>query len=286
MVGKVSITFDDAFAGVYSLALPELERLGLTGTVFVISDLIGKCYLGRPVMDEGMLRSLVAKRWEIGSHTQTHPNLLEVSEWQANVELRDSKRRLEKIIADKIVSLAYPYGVFNISIKTLAARYYTFARTTSSYPPLRLNSLFPGDLMEIKSVSGCEHPLCLPLHLIENHLGKRDVPSRVRSTYNILRKGTWKSDQIHKPPKFGQEVVPQFPRLVKKWLRRLRENQWLILTFHNISSNRPGDHPATLRDFRDIVKACAENADVLNFGEVPQSSNVAGTKVYGGQDKR
>ena len=45
MAGKLSITFDDALASVYSLALPELERLGLTATVFVITDLIGKDYM-------------------------------------------------------------------------------------------------------------------------------------------------------------------------------------------------------------------------------------------------
>jgi peptidoglycan/xylan/chitin deacetylase (PgdA/CDA1 family) len=276
MAGKFSITFDDALASVYSLALPELERLGLTGTVFVISDLIGKSYMGHPVMNEGMLRSLVAKKWEIGSHTRTHPRLPELLECQVNVELRDSKRRLENLVGTKVVSLAYPYGVFSISIKTLAARYYTVARTTSLYPPLRLNSLSPGDPMEIKSLSGYEYPVYLPFHLTENYFVKLGWPSCIRATYKYLRKRTanrsW-INSIHEPPKFHQEVALKFPSLVKKWFRKLRKNQWLVLTFHNISSNeRLSSYPTTrLRDFREIVKAGAESADVLNLGEVVQS---------------
>ena len=40
MPGRVPITFDDGLASVYRLAFPEMERYGIVGTAFVISDLV------------------------------------------------------------------------------------------------------------------------------------------------------------------------------------------------------------------------------------------------------
>ena len=79
MSGEVSITFDDGLVSVSSLAFPNMERYGMSGTAFVISDLIGRECLGHPVMNEEMLIDLSSNGWETGSHTRTHPHLVGLS---------------------------------------------------------------------------------------------------------------------------------------------------------------------------------------------------------------
>jgi len=246
--GRLSITFDDALVSVYSLALPELERIGATGTVFVISDLVGKKFLGQPSMSTQMLQSLSSRGWEIGSHTKTHPNLTELSDLQVNAELRDSKERLEAITRTKVASLAYPFGAYDPRIKAIAARHYSFARSSGAYPPLRVNSLFPRDKMEIRAMMTYDHPFYLPLHLV---------------TYLTLRIG-YRPRGVTKP-RYAKGLEARF---VRKWLRNLRKDQWLVLTFHNISTNEsPTSYSVDREEFREIVNAINQGVEVVNFGE-------------------
>ena len=263
MHGTVSITFDDGLASIYSLALPELERVGATATVFVISDLVGKKFLGQPVTSGRMLRSLSSKGWEIASHTRTHPNLTELSDIRANAELRDSKARLEDIVSADVVSLAYPFGAYDARIKAIAARHYTFARSGSSYPPLRVNNVCPPDPMELKAVNTYEHAYFLPLHLFENYIarniGHRPKPKPRNPNLDHAR--------INSSRKALEA------RFVRKWLRKLRSNQWLILTLHDISTQKsPTSYSIPIKEFREIVKAIAQSAEIVNLGEGAQSA--------------
>jgi len=234
----------------YSLALPELERIGATGTVFVISDLVEKKWQDQPVMSSGMLQSLSSRGWEIGSHTRTHPNLTELSDSQINVELRDSKEHLEAITHTKITSLSYPFNAQNNRIKAIAAKYYKFARVNRHCPPLRVNSSFPRDCMQVNAVSKYDGSTVIPLLF---YLAKR-IGYRPRG--------------ITKPsPRQGLEA-----RFVRKWLQSLRKDQWLVLTFHNIHTDKsPNPQSIHLEEFREIVKIVDQLAEVVNFGRQVQA---------------
>jgi peptidoglycan/xylan/chitin deacetylase (PgdA/CDA1 family) len=231
----------------YSLALPELERIGATGTTFVISDLVGKKWEDQPVMSERMLQSLSSRGWEIGSHTRTHPNLTELSDSQINAELRDSKERLEAITHTEVASLSYPFNEQNNRIRAIAARYYKFARWDRSYPPLRVNSVFPPDKMKVNSVATYDNFIVLPVRLL---------------AYLVKRIG-YRPRGITKPSSFkGLDA-----RIVRKWLRSLRKDQWLVLSFHDIHTDKPPNvYSIDLEEFREIVKVVDELAEVVNFG--------------------
>ena len=232
---------------VYSLGLPELERLGATGTVFVISDLVGKKYLDQPVMSARMLQSLSSRGWEIGSHTRTHPNLTELSDSQINAELLDSKERLEAITQTKVISLSYPFNAQNNRIKAIAARYYKFVRVNRACPPLRVNSVFPRDKMQINAVSSYDDPVALPLHLVKD----------------LAKRMGYRPRGITKP----RARKPLEARMVRKWLLSLRKDQWLVLTFHNIHTDKsPNPQSIDLEAFREIVKVGDQLAEVVKFG--------------------
>jgi peptidoglycan/xylan/chitin deacetylase (PgdA/CDA1 family) len=121
----LAVTFDDGYRSVLTHARPVLERLGLPGTVFVPTDLIGgqdplswpgiDHWIGGPHEDEliGMswdeLGSLYEAGWEIGSHTCSHPRLSRLDDVELQRELRDSRRVCEDRLG-ACRTLALPYG--------------------------------------------------------------------------------------------------------------------------------------------------------------------------------
>ena len=124
----VVVTFDDAFASVGELAAPILRRLGLPGSVYVVSG--HPAAPERPMSWDGIdqwlgteheyeLRPLSWDRigelaetgWEVGSHTASHPHLSRVrDEADLAQELEGSRATLEDRLGRPCRTLAYPYG--------------------------------------------------------------------------------------------------------------------------------------------------------------------------------
>lgn len=121
----LAITFDDGYRSVLQ-ALPILSRLGLVGSVFVVTDWPSRDapmqwptidrWLGGPHQRELMplswqeLRSLADAGWEIGSHTCSHPHLRAVDDSRLAYELAASRRECQERLARPCASVAYPYG--------------------------------------------------------------------------------------------------------------------------------------------------------------------------------
>ncbi len=122
----LAVTFDDAYRSVRELAEPILTGLGLAGTVFVPTAFAGTTgpmswpgidsWLGGPHESEleplswEELAGLAGRGWEIGSHTQTHPHLTEISDSDLAAELEGSRRTCEEMLQRPCRSIAYPHG--------------------------------------------------------------------------------------------------------------------------------------------------------------------------------
>jgi peptidoglycan/xylan/chitin deacetylase (PgdA/CDA1 family) len=263
MRGFVTISFDDGLSSVYTLAFPEMERIGATGTVFVISDLIGSRYSGYPVMTKQMLKSLSSKGWEIGSHTRTHQNLALLSGTELMAELMESKTTLQRLLGCNISSLAYPFGACDAKVRALASKYYKFARTVSCYPPLRTNRIPPTDRLQLSAISAYDRPLSLPIHLINDFLY-----SRIAGLGPQRRSGVTSS--IGLPS--NRHVVEA--RFVRKWVRNLRANQWLVLCFHDISiEKKSSTYSICVNQFREIMKAVSNGSTIINIGDANTTSS-------------
>jgi peptidoglycan/xylan/chitin deacetylase (PgdA/CDA1 family) len=114
----VILTFDDGYTSVADLAAPVLQKEGMTATVFVVTDAIGKCNdwdadggSNLPIMDQTVLRELVAKGWELGAHSCRHPDLSKLDDNQRRVETTRSKMALEEMFGQAIQVFAYPFGI-------------------------------------------------------------------------------------------------------------------------------------------------------------------------------
>jgi len=119
----VAVTFDDAFRSFAENALPVLSALELPVILFVPTGYLGRKStwfdyggenpVGEDVVSAGELQQLARQyQIEIGSHTVNHPNLVEISQDEARVELRDSRAALESLLKRRINSISFPYGSY------------------------------------------------------------------------------------------------------------------------------------------------------------------------------
>lgn len=154
------VTFDDAHASVLEHAVPAMERLGLPGTVFTVTDYPDSgrllawdgydAWLGTEherelrCMSWNDLRGLAGRGWEIASHTCTHPRLTRLDDRELTEELARSREACERELGAPCRSLAYPYGVHDERV-VLAARDcgYVFAASVARAPMAPLPLQWP-----------------------------------------------------------------------------------------------------------------------------------------------
>jgi peptidoglycan/xylan/chitin deacetylase (PgdA/CDA1 family) len=133
----LAITFDDAYRSVIERALPILDAAGAVATVFAPTAFVGSVravrwpgvehWSGTEHEDElapmswSELAVLADAGWEIGSHSHTHPRLVELDDDGLSAELRESKLEIEQALGRPCRSLAYPYGSCDPRVVAAAA---------------------------------------------------------------------------------------------------------------------------------------------------------------------
>ncbi|THE13007.1 polysaccharide deacetylase family protein [Bacillus timonensis] len=126
----IFITFDDGYKnnlnafGIFQKL--KNEHFKPTGTIFVISDFIGRSNrLSKSdlkmMADSGII--------SIQSHTATHPDLTKIKDYE--YELKASRDKIQKVTGKPVIALAYPYGNFNNKVVAETKKYYLFGITTT-----------------------------------------------------------------------------------------------------------------------------------------------------------
>ena len=131
----VLLTFDDGFRGVRDHALPELEKLGWSCTVFLVSDLIGgedvwtrasnpsgKTY---PLLDAEEIQDMQRRSVSFHSHTRSHASLPSLDDAQLADQLQASRQVLAELLHHEVDYIAYPFGHLDARVEaaTRAAGY-------------------------------------------------------------------------------------------------------------------------------------------------------------------
>lgn len=130
------VSFDDAYRDIAG-ALDLLESLGASATIFAATDFAeGGLPLAVPelvnevsahparlaTMDWDELRELVARGFEVGAHTVSHPHLPRLADDELDAELLDSRLRCEDELGVPCRYLAYPYGEHDERVRAAARR--------------------------------------------------------------------------------------------------------------------------------------------------------------------
>ncbi|PKG24884.1 polysaccharide deacetylase family protein [Niallia nealsonii] len=126
----IFITFDDGYKNnLNAFAIFQQlknEQFTPTGTMFVISDFIGR---SNRLSKEDLKKMADSKIISIQSHTATHPDLTKIK--QIEYELKESKEKIEKITGKPVIALSYPYGTADDNIINETKKYYLFGLTTT-----------------------------------------------------------------------------------------------------------------------------------------------------------
>ncbi|OAM92772.1 Peptidoglycan/xylan/chitin deacetylase, PgdA/CDA1 family [Pelosinus fermentans] len=125
---SILLTFDDGYEDNLINALPLLKKYGMTATVCVISNWIGKengweQYKDKPhcrTMDLSQLQEWLKQGMSICAHTANHPFLSKLDNEEILHELINCKSTLEEQLHIPIEFLCYPYGDFDDRVKIMA----------------------------------------------------------------------------------------------------------------------------------------------------------------------
>ncbi|HET9406346.1 MAG TPA: polysaccharide deacetylase family protein [Candidatus Sulfotelmatobacter sp.] len=117
---SVAVTFDDAMESFWTNAVPVLRSAEIPATVFAVAD----GFSARPAWGDGYYtgdeRVMSAEQLcnlpeqiSVGSHSLTHPNLVELDAKAACREIALSREKLQSLLRRPVIWFCFPYGAFN-----------------------------------------------------------------------------------------------------------------------------------------------------------------------------
>ena len=169
----VSITFDDGKISQYTNAYPLMKQRGVTGTFYVISDLIRDISGHSSYMSFSELQTLQSNENEIASHSATHPYFPSLTEEKIQQECEQSKSTLESH-GLQISNFAYPYGGRDERTNSIVDDYYVSARSAYDHP----------NIMDVNTNQFC-------LTALGGETGDNNALSRLKISVDNLQEGDW-----------------------------------------------------------------------------------------------
>jgi peptidoglycan/xylan/chitin deacetylase (PgdA/CDA1 family) len=154
----VIISVDDGYVDDVRTILPDLLRMHMVATFFVIT--------GRTTepgfLDDAQIRQLDRAGMDVGDHTAHHVDLAELGPQQLAVETAGSRRALEAILGHPVYFFAYPFGAYNAAaVSALHAAGFTMAYTTTA---------------------GTTETTAAPLTMPRLHVGRNQTPAGLVAT--------------------------------------------------------------------------------------------------------
>lgn len=107
------VTFDDGYRDFYTAAFPILQAHAFTATMFLPTAFIGdkpRSFKSRVCLTWNEVKELHQAGIHFGSHTVTHPKLVELDWPQIQTELADSKAEIENRLGTVADTFAYPFA--------------------------------------------------------------------------------------------------------------------------------------------------------------------------------
>ena len=101
----ILLTFDDGNEDNYINAFPIMQKYGFTGVLYIVVQ-----YTDTPnYLTTDQIREMAAAGWEVGSHSETHRDLLGDPE-ALRYEIVQSRKDLQSMLGLPILTFAYPFG--------------------------------------------------------------------------------------------------------------------------------------------------------------------------------
>jgi peptidoglycan/xylan/chitin deacetylase (PgdA/CDA1 family) len=141
----VVLSFDDGYADNYRLAFPLLQQYGMTGTFFIVPNLIGQ----PDYMTWEQLREMQRRQMSIESHSLDHVDLAIQPLAELRRQLDESRRALQLNLLRAVRYIAYPSGKFSPRVIAEAREVGYEAALTTDYGLLQ-RSTTPYELSRVR----------------------------------------------------------------------------------------------------------------------------------------
>jgi peptidoglycan/xylan/chitin deacetylase (PgdA/CDA1 family) len=151
----IVLSFDDGYHGDFGAAMPILRRHGWAG---VLNLLVANLHRHGWGLKTWMVQRMIARGWEVDSHTLTHPDLAAVSPAQLWREVHGSRVVLRRLFHVPVRFFCYPSGAFDAAV-IAAVRRAGYLGATTEIPGLAARSQ-PYTLRRVR-VNGGEAPTAL-----------------------------------------------------------------------------------------------------------------------------
>jgi peptidoglycan/xylan/chitin deacetylase (PgdA/CDA1 family) len=138
--GLVGITFDDGYADFLQMAVPVLEQLGFSATVFVVGGMLGE--ENDWAWDRGLkprikllgaedIRGVSTRGMEVGSHGLSHIPLAGLEPELLEEEVNLSRQVIGEALGERVEGFSYPYGSLDdAALEAVRRAGYTYACAT------------------------------------------------------------------------------------------------------------------------------------------------------------
>jgi peptidoglycan/xylan/chitin deacetylase (PgdA/CDA1 family) len=153
----VIISVDDGYLDDVRTILPDLERMHMVATFFVITGRTSE----PGFVDAAQIRALDRAGMDVGDHTAHHVDLAELTPSELQTETAGSRQDLEHILGHPVYFFAYPFGEYNAAVlRAVSAAGFTMAYTTQG---------------------GITESTAAPLTMPRIHVGRATTPSELIS---------------------------------------------------------------------------------------------------------
>jgi peptidoglycan/xylan/chitin deacetylase (PgdA/CDA1 family) len=153
----VLISVDDGYVDDVRTILPDLARLHMVATFFVITGRMTE----PGFLTADQIRQIDRAGMDVGDHTAHHVDLRQLSSAQLQAETGGSRRTLESVLGHPVYFFAYPFGAFNDRVVQSVHRAgFTMAYTTAG---------------------GITESTAAPLTMPRIHVGRGESPSGLLS---------------------------------------------------------------------------------------------------------
>lgn len=130
-------TFDDGNDTDYTKAFPLMQSLGIKGTSYINTDLIGRL---SDRLTWTQIQEMHQAGWDFQCHTHTHARLTELDENGIRQELESLNNAFALNDLPIPQHHAYPYGSTNAFVQSIVSEYRLTRRHTGAYGEGDLNS--------------------------------------------------------------------------------------------------------------------------------------------------
>lgn len=139
----VLITLDDGFEDNYLNAFPIFQSYNIPAVIYLATGVIGKTnqwmtaptFSKRKMLSWPQIKEMSNKGIHFGSHTVSHPKLIQLDDDSTYQELVQSKTTIEDFLEKECEHFAYPYGLLNENTRNLVqqAGFKTACSTRSGF---------------------------------------------------------------------------------------------------------------------------------------------------------